>query len=404
MKMENCTIYSYKLEFDKVALIVKNGLRKAKVVVTEDGLHKSLTATIKGGFFGKTKSLKINYRQRKNPSYNLNSIECPLTQNLAGMVNFIGSIESQNEEIKAKFLHKVQSANCEMSFIADPNIDEEFRDVLKEIAFSQDVFIFAQPNTFFTKSDEQHFLDKDFDLILDTKGKCEIYDLDVQTDARFHDPEPKTVEKDQLERRNRSNSFLESKGILVNQHLPVVGGPDSKIRTKDEIVKRAYALLLTAVKGEGMEQEHLERTVFDKKIDFLSPKEKEIFDAESMSDIQKAYATWRYESLQVIIWALGLMENLPYPSDICNVKEVVAKIFTPSREEFENSVNIKTKDEILEALDMTYRMHWACVNARIKNEEVGGQLNPSIIYERHYALNWLTNFEGLNWDNVSTPT
>jgi len=44
------------------------------VEINDGGLQKSLVATIKGGFFSKTKTLKINYRQRKNPSYKLEEI------------------------------------------------------------------------------------------------------------------------------------------------------------------------------------------------------------------------------------------------------------------------------------------------------------------------------------------
>ena len=65
--MENCTIYSHYLNFDKVVQIVKEKLPKAKVEFNDGGINKSLVATIKGGFFGKNKTLKINYRQRENP-------------------------------------------------------------------------------------------------------------------------------------------------------------------------------------------------------------------------------------------------------------------------------------------------------------------------------------------------
>ena len=49
-------------------------------------------------------------------------------------------------------------------------------------------------------------------------------------------------------------------------------------------------------------------------------------------------------------------------------------------------------------------MHWACVDARIQGEEVKGAINPSVIYERHYALNWLTKYQNQDWDNITTNT
>jgi hypothetical protein len=31
-------------------------------------------------------------------------------------------------------------------------------------------------------------------------------------------------------------------------------------------------------------------------------------------------------------------------------------------------------------------------------------LHPSIVYERHYALNWLIQYLDQDWDNVQTNT
>ncbi len=53
--MENCTIYSHQLDFEKVIQTVQASLPKAKIEFEDGGLQKSLVATIKGGFFSKTK-------------------------------------------------------------------------------------------------------------------------------------------------------------------------------------------------------------------------------------------------------------------------------------------------------------------------------------------------------------
>jgi hypothetical protein len=49
-------------------------------------------------------------------------------------------------------------------------------------------------------------------------------------------------------------------------------------------------------------------------------------------------------------------------------------------------------------------MHWACVDARIKGQEVAGGIHPGIVYERHYCLNWLTRYQDQEWDDVQTNT
>lgn len=56
--MQNCTIYSHHLDFEKIVQIVKSILPKAKIEYNDGGIQKSLIATIKGGFSVKQKPLK----------------------------------------------------------------------------------------------------------------------------------------------------------------------------------------------------------------------------------------------------------------------------------------------------------------------------------------------------------
>ena len=168
--MENCTIYSHKLDFDVVIDAVQSQFPKAKVDLRDGGKQKSLSVTIKGGFFGKNKTLTINYRERENPSYNLDQVDCGLSQNLAGMTNFVQSIPSSNTAVTNKFAIKVMSANCEMAFMAEPNINSDMEAVLRKIVTDLNGFIFAQPGGLFKSSNTQHFVDKNLNLILDTNG------------------------------------------------------------------------------------------------------------------------------------------------------------------------------------------------------------------------------------------
>ena len=403
--MENCTIYSHKLEFEKVVEIVRSNLPKAKVEFDDQEKQKSLVATIKGGFFGKSKTLKINYRERINPSYKLDSVDGPLAQNLAGMTNYIQSLPAKNETVRNKFLHKVMAANCEMPFMATPEINEEFGLVLEQIVKELNGFIFAQPNSFFVKSNSQHFVDKNFDLILDAEGNCEISDIDVTVDAKYHDLPAEDYTEEQLARKQRSESFLSDHEIKTNTNLPCLASEnDVKLREVGDVIDRAYALLIVAVKGEGVEQEHLQRTVQEKNISSFTPKEQHIYKTKTLSDQERANAAWRYESLYTLLWALGKTEDLKYPSDICDVQMVVGQFLKPTRAEFTSSVEMKTAKDILDELDKTFRIHWACVDARINGQETTGGINSSVIYERHYALNWLTKYQDQAWDDVQTNT
>ena len=53
--------------------------------------------------------------------------------------------------------------------------------------------------------------------------------------------------------------------------------------------------------------------------------------------------------------------------------------------------------------DLYYRADWACVDARIGENEIKS-LNPGLVYERHYAFNWLIRYRDQEWDDVSCDT
>lgn len=405
--MENCTIYSHYLDVDKIVQIVKTHLPKAELSLQKTDADKIIKATVKGGLFGKDKILTIRHRQRLKPSYQLDKIECPVTQNLSGMVNFIQSIPSQNELVRQKFLVKVMAMNAEMPFVVETGWIPEFETIFKELMQELDAFAFANPSSFFNQSDTQYFLDKDMKVILDMNGKCQLDDLEVNISTSYFDPPAETYTQEQLDRKVQIEAFLAQKHITINSNLPCTPSvSEVKMRSKQEIIDRAYGLLVVSAKGEGIEQVHIDKVVLEKRINSLSPYEKHIFEAQELTDQDRINSSWRYEALNVLLWALGVVPDLTYPSDMCDVGGIVGKMLEPTREAFEGTIKLKSTEDVLSELDKTYRMHWACVDARLKGKPNSGNLHAGVIYERHYALNWLTQFQNpdCDWDDIETPT
>jgi hypothetical protein len=403
--MENCTLYSHYLAFDQLVATIKKMLPHAKIEIANQGENRILVITVKSGFLRKKKVLKVNYRERQYPSYQLAETPCELTKNLAGMVQFIRSIPAQNEGVRDKFLQKVMSTNSEIAFTASPLFTNEFEAVLKKMTSELDAFIFTSPNPLFNQSETQYFADKNFDLILDQEGNCRIESLDVIIESKYYDKPIEYQNEEQLARKEASERWLTAQGVHINPNLPsVVSEEEVSLRSVDEIVNRVYALLVTAGKGDKVPPEQLEEIIKAKQITELTPQERYIQSTKELSDQERAYATWRYESLYVLLWALEKTDDLIYPKDICPVQQLIEQILKPSRSEFEATANLKPTKVILDQLDRVYRMNWACVEARLKGEAPSGNINPSIIYERHYALNWLTHHENRNWDDVQTNT
>jgi len=220
--------------------------------------------------------------------------------------------------------------------------------------------------------------------------------------------ENSTATKDQLDRRTKSEEYCKSKNVPVykNPNSLFVDPEDQvTLRTQDEVVDRALALCYIGLKSEGLEQMHLDKMVKDFNImSKLSLNEKEYATAKQPSEQQKIDANWRYESLHVLLWALGYIDTLNYPDKMCDVANDVKIIYDLKEQKFRQNAKLRTKKEILDQADLILRLDWACVSARVKNEPAPSRLDKSVVYERHYSLNWLIKYMNQEWDNVQTNT
>ena len=59
---------------------------------------------------------------------------------------------------------------------------------------------------------------------------------------------------------------------------------------------------------------------------------------------------------------------------------------------------------ILDELDLTYRLHWATAEARVRRTAPVRGVDPGVVMKRHHALNWLTRVGDAQWDDVESPT
>ncbi|MEL6525849.1 MAG: DUF4272 domain-containing protein, partial [Chloroflexota bacterium] len=65
---------------------------------------------------------------------------------------------------------------------------------------------------------------------------------------------------------------------------------------------------------------------------------------------------------------------------------------------------LRPKSEILDALDLHFRYHWALVDAELYGNKAPAGLIQDVVYQRHYALNWMLDIHGQAWDAVTTDT
>lgn len=215
--------------------------------------------------------------------------------------------------------------------------------------------------------------------------------------------------QDALARKARTEQQLAAQGLSVPATLPpVISEREVDLREPGEVARRMWGLALISVRGESVAgDDPLSEELLRSKLPHaeLTPYEEEFLQNENADQRTVAQFVWRYEALYLLQWALGLVEKLEPPTAICQVAECVQRaVESGASEDFVESPALRSADEILGGLDRHYRWHWLCRQASIRGEQPPAGLEPGVIQERHYALNWLVRHEYREWDDVQTPT
>jgi hypothetical protein len=207
-------------------------------------------------------------------------------------------------------------------------------------------------------------------------------------------------------RKKRSEELLKKQGIPINPSLPATESEEETTpRSANDMAKRAVGLCAVALRGEGLNQQEVISLLNGKDVWASVTPEEEKFLLKKKPAIQEMINfKWRYESLWVLLWALGRAEDLGAPTSICDVQRTVSMVLDTPSEDFIQRAKSRPRSEILDEADLIYRYDWAVVDARIKGEDPPGNLDPGVVYERHYALNWLIGYMDQEWDDVTTDT
>ena len=236
--------------------------------------------------------------------------------------------------------------------------------------------------------------------IVDPAGRVLVNGVDGSADPDARLPHPATA----VARKLATEAALQARGITVPATLPpLVCEDELMLRERDEVVGRARALLLVALRAESvasaepMSVAHLldRMPLAD---DYLSPEERAFLARESPTVQECAQMGWRYEALLVLEWALGLVDELPFPSGASDAATIVST-FIEMR-----GPQLRPAGDILDALDLHYRVHWHAREVRLGKQGQMGEVDTDVVMERHHALNWLVRFQHAPWDQVDTPT
>lgn len=212
------------------------------------------------------------------------------------------------------------------------------------------------------------------------------------------------------QRKARIDALLAEKQIAVPESLPpLVSEPELRLRSPEDILRRMLALFVVAIRAESLTSD-TPIAVADLQERFppafanLTFAEREFLAQEAPSEHEITQFLWRYEAILVLQWALGLQPEMPFPDAICDVAAISSTVIERGTEGLRKQPVARAASEILDALDLHYRLHWATRQAILKKTAVPANLIDGVLQERHYALNWLVRFEDREWDDIDTPT
>ena len=381
----NANILTHKSDLSSIPAMLRDKYGPNSVSLEGDDDNWTSLVLTKRKLLGKSE-LKFNALRKGSQ----------LEQIKGGLNHVFSSIPTDQDEIRQKLLIRIAHFNSAIAVDPETKL-RGFEDILFAVAKELQGLIFWDGN---------QMLNEKGRLILDFKGNCRVNDLEVFAEYDAEAEEAAATE-DARARKQTNLEWLDEMAVPHIDHLPPIQGEEeTTLRSVEEISSRCLALTLVALKGEGLEQEVVEKVYQDLELEGkLSPDEQTFFELAEPSQQDRVNFVWRYESLFVLLWALGYADELGYPGSICDVQAVVKAVHgAGGLAGLVEGANLRSKSEILDEADRIYRLHWAVVDARLRGDGAPADLDSSVVYERHYALNWLIGYQGDDWDEVGTDT
>ena len=327
-----------------------------------------------------------------------------------GMANFFSQAPLENEEVKEAALCQMRLFNCIIGIRFEIDGDSD-----RTNGIIHSIYGMAEELSAFVLYPNMYLYHWDGRLLLSIDGKSDFEEFYPQASTTILDREVNEEEADR-ERKMRSIVILKEKGIPFLEHLKAsVFESECKIPDKEVIIHRLACIFTACVQSEiytsgqfencqEMAAEEIAQMEERYQIsDWLSPEERDYLENPDKDPALHNRFGWRYECCSVLLWALSMME-LKEPTEICNASELGAVIWNHTFDSLMEAAVLRSRDEILDMQDLVLRYDWACVDARVHHKEVP-MLCSDIVFEWHYALNWLVQADGIaDWDRVTTTT
>jgi len=325
--------------------------------------------------------------------------------NIPGMMGFYDRITFANEHLKDLVLTQISVFNTLLTVEAEKELTEEQWKLCLELMSALGGIGFLQDGT---------LLDSDGQVIVHPDGSSGSADFMPHACTNKIMGPPMTSEEG-AQRKQASNSYIRERGIPYLESMPELPpAAECKWKTPEKIARRAVTLLIViqyacdvAQESELGESRDFINNLLRKFSleDELTNNERELLQAEHPTNQAAINITWQYEAYWALIWALGLVEKLDFPDQVCDCDYAIQVVSEcDSFDDFYRKTSMRSHEEILDEADRIYRLHWACVDSRINGKEAPAGMNESIVMERRRGLFWMIGRFDEGWDDISMDT
>ena len=371
---------------------------------------------------GKAKELEIHnediYISIKIYSQSMGREEAFIKSRTYSICSHFYNVQTIHTDIKTNLLYKINMTksiiSIKYSFVKDDEFDKKafieniFASILNEINGIMLICADQEDSLYCQSPDENRIME----LILSDKGRSTL--LNYVPYEEFLVPyNNNEISDEQIERRKRTRNIIFSKYIYVQSWYPLIESESELLfRTPEEIAERAIALMIVSVYSECRLSDNLsynEAYTFIKGIinlydadKMFSPKERKYINNPHSNHQEQVKYSWKYESLLVLEWALGLVDNLDFPDHICNVPLTIRLIRQCSSitEILEKAVP-RSHKEILDECDLIFCLDYVCADTRVNGLNAPAGLDSGIVAERNKVLNWLIGAgDREEWDEI----
>jgi hypothetical protein len=201
--------------------------------------------------------------------------------------------------------------------------------------------------------------------------------------------------------RTRSVNVAANAGIEIPISLPPLDESIS-IRGTGDAVDRLLVLNVVAAVTHGFERARaLEWLRREELIQLMTPGESAfVLSGEGPPGVFQV----QVEAMWALAWTLMLVPQLDFWK-ACDSRFVTMLPDLKSGQsgaDWYSTAEMRSKEEVVEACDLAYCLHWAVRQAQLDGRSPPGGLEAHIVTERRRALEWL--LYGEPWDAITLDT